>query len=182
MSFQAYLETIKAKTGKTPEDFRRLAAQKGLTKHSEIIAWLKTDYGLGLGHARAVALILLNPGGKPDVETALDSLFAGGKAPWRKPFEALAKKVSKFGPDVAVSAGKTYINLTRNGKKFGIVQPSAARRLDIGIKRKGVAPSVRFEAGQAWNSMVTHRVRVDDPGQIDAEVLAWLKQAYDAAK
>ena len=182
MSFQAYLETIKARTGKTPEDFRVLAAQKGLAKHSEIIAWLKTDYGLGLGHARAIALLLLNPGSKPDIEAALDSLFARDKATWRKPFDALAKKVGKFGPDVAVSAGKTYINLTRNGKKFGIVQPSATKRLDIGIKRKGVAPTGRFEAAQSWNPMVTHRVRVEDPKQIDAEVLAWLKQAYEAAK
>jgi hypothetical protein len=30
--------------------------------------------------------------------------------------------------------------------------------------------------------MVTHRVRISDAAQIDADVLAWLKQAYDAAK
>lgn len=28
MSFQAYLDTIKAKTGKTPEDFKKLAEAK----------------------------------------------------------------------------------------------------------------------------------------------------------
>ncbi len=47
MSFQAYLDNIKAKTGKTPDDFRSLAAQKGLTKYGEILAWLKADFGLG---------------------------------------------------------------------------------------------------------------------------------------
>ena len=31
MSFQGYLTTIKAKTGNGPEDFRRLAAEKGFT-------------------------------------------------------------------------------------------------------------------------------------------------------
>jgi hypothetical protein len=30
--------------------------------------------------------------------------------------------------------------------------------------------------------MVTHRVRITDPKQIDAEITAWLKQAYDAVK
>ena len=30
MSFQAYIDTIKAQTGKTPEDFKVLAQQKGL--------------------------------------------------------------------------------------------------------------------------------------------------------
>ncbi len=75
---------------------------------------------------------------------------------------------------------KSYISLLRGEKKFGIVQVSV-ERLDIGIKLKGVAPTERFEAAGSWNAMVTHRVRITDPQQIDADVLAWLKQAYDAA-
>lgn len=75
---------------------------------------------------------------------------------------------------------KSYISLLRGAKKFGIVQVSG-ERLDIGIKLKGVAPTERLEAGGAWNAMVTHRVRISDPTQIDAEVIAWLKQAYTAA-
>jgi hypothetical protein len=58
MSFQAYIDNIKAKTGKTPEDFRRLAQQKGLlrtgVKAGEITGWLQKEFGLGLGHARAI--------------------------------------------------------------------------------------------------------------------------------
>jgi hypothetical protein len=57
----------------------------------------------------------------------------------------------------------------------------SVERLDIGIKLKGVAPTDRLEAAGSWNAMVTHRVRITDPKQIDKEVLAWLKQAYDAA-
>jgi hypothetical protein len=38
MSFQAYLDTAKAKTGKTPADFAKLASLKGLTKHGEHVA------------------------------------------------------------------------------------------------------------------------------------------------
>jgi Domain of unknown function (DUF4287) len=58
MFFQAYLDNIKAKTGKTPEDFKKLAEKKGLLKPSvkagEIVAWLKKDFGLGHGHAMAI--------------------------------------------------------------------------------------------------------------------------------
>ncbi|MGA2050303.1 MAG: DUF4287 domain-containing protein [Terracidiphilus sp.] len=32
MTFQAYIDNIKAKSGKTPEDFRSLAENKGLLK------------------------------------------------------------------------------------------------------------------------------------------------------
>jgi hypothetical protein len=58
MSFQAYLENIQAKTGKSAEDFRMLAKKKGLVEFKDIIAWLKQDFGLGLGHARAIAHII----------------------------------------------------------------------------------------------------------------------------
>ena len=58
MSFQAYLDNIQAKTGKTPNDFIAEAKDKGLTQSRDILAWLKSDYGLGLGHARALDYVI----------------------------------------------------------------------------------------------------------------------------
>ncbi len=62
MSFQAYLDNIKAKTGKTHEDFKVLAEKKGLlregVKTGQIVAWLKEEFGLGRGHAMAIVLTL----------------------------------------------------------------------------------------------------------------------------
>jgi hypothetical protein len=67
MSFQAYLNNIKAKTGKGPADFRQMAEQKGFTQNGElkagvkagdIIKWLKTDFDLGHGHAMAIYALL----------------------------------------------------------------------------------------------------------------------------
>ncbi len=64
MSFQAYLDNIRTKTGKTPADFKKIAAKKGLlsagTKAGEIVAWLKKDFELGHGHAMAIFMVL-NP-------------------------------------------------------------------------------------------------------------------------
>ncbi len=58
MTFQAYIDNIQAKTGKTPADFQRLARAKGLmtpdVKAGQIVAWLKEDFGLGHGHAMAI--------------------------------------------------------------------------------------------------------------------------------
>ena len=58
MSFQAYLDNIEEKTGKTPSQFIAEAKKKKLTAHKDIIAWLKEDYGLGVGHARALAYVI----------------------------------------------------------------------------------------------------------------------------
>jgi len=63
MSFQAYLDNIKAKTGKSLDDFKELAEQKGFltngklkdgVKAGDIVAWLKADFDLGHGHAMAI--------------------------------------------------------------------------------------------------------------------------------
>jgi Domain of unknown function (DUF4287)/Domain of unknown function (DUF5655) len=182
MSFQAYIDNIRAKTGKTPEDFIKLAAQNRLTKHGEIVTWLKSNFALGHGHAAAMAGVVLKAG-TPNAskEEKLSALFLGKKAGWREPCDRLMAQIRKFGPDVTVAAGGTYINLLRAAKKFGIIQPSTADRLDIGIKLKGINPIGRFEAADTWNAMVTHRVCIYDPKQIDTEVLSWLSNAYKAA-
>lgn len=63
MSFQAYLDTIEKKTGKTPNELLALAKQKGFTantKANEVVDWLKEDYELGRGHAMAFFHVLKN--------------------------------------------------------------------------------------------------------------------------
>jgi len=63
MSFQAYLDNIEAKTGKTPNEFIALASAKGFTKDTkagEIAAWLKEDFELGHGHAMALVHVIKN--------------------------------------------------------------------------------------------------------------------------
>jgi hypothetical protein len=64
-AFKAYMESIQTKTGKTPEDFWRLANNKGFvkqqritTKHAELLAWLKSDIGLGHVHANMIITYL----------------------------------------------------------------------------------------------------------------------------
>ncbi|WP_258101068.1 DUF4287 domain-containing protein [Marinoscillum pacificum] len=67
MSFQAYLDNIQAKTGKTPSDFKEMAESKGFThngkiadgvKAAQITDWLKTEFEFGHGHAMAIYALL----------------------------------------------------------------------------------------------------------------------------
>ena len=63
MSFEAYLTNIKAKTGKSADDFKKLAEKKGFLKKGELVDgvkasqitdWLKDKFDLGHGHAMAI--------------------------------------------------------------------------------------------------------------------------------
>ena len=60
MSFQAYLDKVESITGKAPKHFVAEAKKKKLATHKEILDWLKGDYGLGTGHARAIAHVILH--------------------------------------------------------------------------------------------------------------------------
>ena len=63
MSFQAYLDNIEDKTGKTPKEFIALAKGRGydsFTTSTVIVDWLKQDFGLGRGHAMAIVHVLKN--------------------------------------------------------------------------------------------------------------------------
>jgi hypothetical protein len=135
MSFQAYIDNIKAKTGKTPQDFARLASQKGLSKHGEIVAWLKADHALGHGHANAIAAVLLKCDSRADsFENKLDKLFSGKRSTWRSACEQIIAQIRQLGPDVLVSVNETYVNLLRGKTKFAILQPSSDERIDLGYQ------------------------------------------------
>lgn len=67
MSFQAYIKNIQEKTGKGPDDFKKLADKKGFTKNGEIkagvkagdiVTWLKEEFDLGHGHSMAIYALL----------------------------------------------------------------------------------------------------------------------------
>jgi len=183
MSFQAYIDTIREKTGLGPADFKKLAEDKGLlgpdAKAGPIVAWLADDYGLGRGHAMALFATMKPTRVVDKFDDPMDAHFSGARAHWRATFDALLERVNRFG-DVSLGHTNSYISLLKGKAKFAVVAVTADR-LDLGIKLKGAAPEGRFEASGSWNSMVTHRVRVTSADEFDAELIDWLRKAYDAA-
>lgn len=70
MSFQAYLDAVEIKTGKTPREIVEIAKSKGFddpkVKAGEILEWLKADYDLGRGHGMALVHVIKNGPGIGD--------------------------------------------------------------------------------------------------------------------
>lgn len=66
MTFQAYLDNIKAKTGKAPEDFKAEATEAGVFRPdmtaSELVTFLKQRHDLGHGHAMAIWAVFKDRG------------------------------------------------------------------------------------------------------------------------
>ncbi len=176
------VENLKANTGKSIEDWVKIAGATGLSKHGEIVAHLKGEHALGHGYANLVVHRLLKSAASDaDAGDLLASQYGGAKAGLRPVYDTLAKAVSSFGPDVELAAKKAYVSV-RAAKQFAILQPSTAMRLDVGINLKGEPAAGRLEASGSFNAMVSHRVRVGAAGEVDAELVGWLRRAYDAAR
>jgi predicted transport protein len=177
----AMIANLKATTGKSIDEWLVITRATKLAKHGEIVAHLKSTYGIGHGYANQIAQQTLR-GGAPAAsgDDLVDAQYAGAKAALRPIHDALVAALKKLGKDVELAPKKAYVSVRRN-KQFAIVQPSTATRLDVGINLPGVKPTARLEASGSFNAMVSHRVRLESKAQVDAELIAWLKQAYEAS-
>jgi predicted transport protein len=103
--------------------------------------------------------------------------YAGDKAALKPIYDQLLAAITKFGADVEVSPKKAGVSFRRS-KQFALVGPGSKTRLDVGLNLKGVPATDRLEA---WTGMCTHRVRVEKLGDVDKQLLGWLRDAYDKA-
>jgi predicted transport protein len=177
----AMIAKLPAVTGKTLDQWQSLVRSSGLTAHGQIVKLLKTDHGVTHGYANLIAHKTL----KSDAASAGDAgdlvaaQYSGAKAAVKPIYDAVLAAVQKFGPDVEISPKKTYVSLRRS-KQFGLLQPAAAR-LDVGIALKGATATPRLELSGSFNAMVSHRVRVGSVSEVNAELIGWLRQAYERA-
>jgi hypothetical protein len=172
---------LEEKTGKKWAEWLTIAKATGLSKHGEIVAQLKKEHGLGHGYANMIALeTRQGEAPKAEGEDAVAALYAGAKAGLKPVHDALMAVIGKLGSDVEPSPKKGYVSLRRK-KQFALIQPSTATRLDLGLQLKGAPPEGRLEAAGSWNAMVSHRVRLESAKDVDKELAAWIKVAYDAA-
>ena len=177
------VQSLPATTGKSMEQWLSLTAKCGKTKHGELVSWLKAEHGVTHGYANLIAhYTLKSDAGSMMAEGSdlIGEMFAGDKAAVRPIFDALMKQIGGFGNDIEEAPKKGYLSLRRK-TQFATLHPSTKTRFDVGLKLKGVAPAGRLEAAGSWNAMMTHRVRVATPAEVDAELVGWLRQAYDLA-
>ena len=175
------MDKVVEETGKSVDQWVKIVQAKKLVKHAQIRAFLKDEHGLTYGYANTLAHVIRDiTEGKQTDDQLVEVQYAGDKSNLRPIYERIRKAVEKFGADVEIAPKKGYVSLRRK-KQFAIVQPSTKTRMDVGIILKGEKPTARLEEAGSWSSMCSHRVRLIDEKEVDAELLAWLKQAYEAA-
>jgi hypothetical protein len=92
----------------------------------------------------------------------------------------LHERLVGFGADVASEWRAGSVRYHRAGKLFAIVKP-LARRVDVGFSKLGRARDRRILAAKGRLPFVRHLVEVEAAGDVDTQLLAWLRESYDSA-
>jgi hypothetical protein len=184
-AIETQLKNIQAKTGKTLDELRAVMQHSGLTKHGEIRAMFQRDLGLGYGDSNTLAQILRDTSGErlADAPAAapddvVNALYAGAKAGLRPIHDQLMAEIEQLGA-CEISPKKGYLSLRRS-KQFAMIGPATNTRVEVGLNMKGVTATDRL-AAMPSGSMCNYKVKVTDVAEVDAELMAWIKQAYDSA-
>ncbi len=177
---ETQLRNIEAKTGKTLAQLCKLVAASGLTKVGEQRTHLMQTLGLGYGDANALALHASKRATPPAATSAapLDALYSGNKAALRTLHDKLAAAIDKLGPHEKAPK-KSYVSLRRK-KQFAMLGPATKDALELGLNAKTLPPSARLKA-KPPAGMCAYTVRVSSASEIDAELMGWVRTAYEAA-
>lgn len=176
------LRNIEAKTGESLDALFRAVAGSGKVKHGEVRAWLMEKFGLGYGDANGLASAALasrpTEGDVSSDADPLDEIYAGRKAHLRVVHDMVVAALQPLG-EFEIAPKKGYVALRRK-KQFAMIGPKSADRVELGINLKAEVASNRI-LGEKPGGMCQYAVALSKPEDVDQEVVAVLKAAFDAA-
>jgi hypothetical protein len=177
-----WMVSLLERSGAGVDEWNARVAEADPKDEAALRAWL-TENGV-TGYAQM--LLVFERFGYPDFFTAtadelVDAQYAGAAHALRPVYDRLVVAAQSVG-DVRVQARKTYVSLLTPRRTFGIVQATTRTRVDLGLRLDGVAPAGRLEPARSLgNDTVNVRVGLAAPDDVDDEVVALLRRAYDAS-
>ena len=172
------LANIEKRSGKSLEELSKVVSESGLAKHGELVAMLKSDLGMGHGDANTLVHTVRKSAGKSAVPSGLEGLYVGPKAALRPIHDKVLEEIKKFG-DCEEAPKKTYVSYRRR-KQFATVGPATKTSVEVGLNMKGVTATDRLEELPPGR-MCNYRIRLSEAREVDADLISWIRTAYDAA-
>jgi predicted transport protein len=174
-ALQTMIENMPEKTGKSLDEWKKILKQKSFAKHSEGVKFLKSEHGVTHGFANTI-LTLSKQDHKSSVDLVEDQYK--GKETLIPIYEKLIAYVKSLGTDVTITPKKTSVSIIRK-RQFVLIKPATKTRIDLGLKLKDKPTTKRLEDSGPFGTMCTHRVRLSDKSEVDAELKDWILEAYE---
>lgn len=170
---QSQIRNIEAEYGRSMDDWVTIIRASHLTKHPEVVAMLKTRYGLKHGAAHRVSLVAR----ERSAPSAPSPTMPAGEV--KDVHDLLLARIDSLGNDIERAPKKGYVSLRRQ-KQFAMIKPGT-KWVDLGLILPGVATDDRLVSAVGWNALFTHRIRLTRTADVDARVVACVRQAYERA-
>ena len=176
---EAQLRRIEEALGRTAADVADEVGRNGIERHSEVVAFLKSTHGLTHGNANLLAQVVRErlAGGPMAPDDLLAAQYSGAKAALLPTYHALSSVAESVGPDVVTVVQKTGVSFRRK-KQFALIQAPSAKRVRLGLNLDSTPDDPRIVA---TSGMCTHSVDLASPDEVDTDIAAWVRAAYDRA-
>jgi hypothetical protein len=187
---EKWVSELKAKTGRSLEEWIVIAKKEGPKDEEKRREWLKSKHKMGTNSAFWISERVDGRGGEEDSPEAylrsavvyVEQQYAGAKGRLRPIYDGLLRFGKSLGGDVKACPCKTIVPLYRE-HVFAQIKPTTNSRIDLGFalaRYKGKLPKRLIDTGGlAKKDRITRRMEITSVEQIDGEVKKWLKVAYD---
>ncbi|NMH60088.1 DUF5655 domain-containing protein [Alteromonas ponticola] len=173
-------ENLKEKTGKNLAEWKDTLTNTKLSKHGEIVTWLKSEHGVTHGFANFISLKFR----EADAASFDDSDLVSSqyeKKPLLMPvYDTLITYCRSLGADVEIAPKKSTVSVRRK-RQFLLIKPATKTRMDVGLKLNDKQPQGRLLDSGAFGTMCTYRVELTHVKEFDDEIKRLVKEAYEEA-
>ena len=176
-ALQTMIDNMPEKTGKSLTEWKSILKEKAFNKHSEAVNYLKKEHNVTHGFANTIVSLSKEQNDTP--EDLVENQYVG-KENLLPIYKKLISFVTGLGSDVKIAPKKTSVSVIRK-RQFALIKPATKTRIDLGLKLIDVPTTERLENSGPFGTMCTHRVKVSDAEEIDAELKNWLQEAYEKA-
>ncbi len=174
-ALQTMIDNMPEKTGKSLEEWKELLKKQSFDKHSEAVKFLKEQYQVTHGFANTI--VSLSKEDNSSEEDLVTEQYKG-KENLVSIYDELIQYVTTLGNDVTITPKKGSVSIIRK-RQFILIKPATKSRIDLGFKLKDKEFTDRLENSGPFGTMCTHRVQLTEKKEVDTELKAWIKEAYE---
>lgn len=114
-----------------------------------------------------------------DVRGDVAAQYSGAKAALRPIYDRVIEVIRALGGDVELEVRQSYVAFKR-GRHFAAAGPSTRTLVHLALKLKGYPTEGRLEPNKGTGGgALTHRIALSSPADVDDEVIALLRSAYE---
>jgi hypothetical protein len=169
------IANLPERTGRSLDQWLSVLAPLDLSRHGQVVDYLKREHRMGHGYANLVAHRHLAAGASIGDDDLVAAQYQGPKSGLRPIYDRIVAVALDLGDDVEVAPKKTSVSLRRR-KQFALVTPAARGRIDLGLNLPGEPPIGRLVA---TSGMCTHKVAITEIDDVDDELHGLLRRAYE---